>query len=253
MAISVAAMIGRVRSYYAETSHAVPVFNAIDQREGLEFHAIPISIRDEHDSEGEAVVVRFGDRELRLRPTLEPLSAEVPGLKRHESWLAVLRFIDGAVAPPGSSAGVGSGVGRSPERLVVVVRDPHVSLDGTAHGRGRPSDSTFDLHELLPDGSIRTERYGYPLSRRAAHAAASGVTPPAGVPPLEEGTWQYYAALMTIPKGSKPTPAFTRDAVRSMGWTLPAAAVSGLVLVFSLAWVFAPRGRGDQRHAAPVG
>lgn len=236
LALSVNAMIARVRAYYERTRQATPFFDRVDRRE-FEFHARPVTITDERDEQGEVVVVRYGDRTLRLRPTIPALSPQVPGLARHEAWLTVLRFV---ATPLGTGGRTDEAIERGElhDRMVVVVRDPHEELDATAHGMGRPSDWTFDLHELMPDGTITTERYGYPLSRRAMRSAPP---PASGIPPLQEGTWQYYAALMTIPRGSRPTPAFTRDAVRSMGWTLPAAAFSGLVLTLSVPWLLAPR------------
>ncbi len=242
MAASVYAMVGRVTAFHERTKHAVPVFDQVNARE-FEFARRPVAITDEPGEAGEAVVVRYGDRELRLRPTIPPLSPQVPGLSRHESWLRVLRFVEQGRAT-GAETDRAIARGEAVDRLVIVTRDPHLALDATAHGQGRPSDWTFDLHELLPDGEIRLERYGYPLSRRAAHAAASVQAGAAGVPPLREGTWQYYAALMTIPRGSRPTPAFTQDAVRAMGWTLPAAAFSGLVLTLSLPWLLYAGRRG---------
>lgn len=241
MSVSVGSMIGRITKYYDEAGQTLPVFSAIDQRE-FDFHKLHVVIADVPDPAGEAVVVRFGPNELRLNPTVEPRSAQVPGLARHEEWLKVLRFVEQGRTPPAELNDLVAH-GEAGERLVVVVRDPRRALDGTTHGLGRPADSIFDLHELLPDGTIRSERFGFPLSRRAAEAAAASDTPVAGVPPLEEGTWQYYAALMTIPRGSRPTPAFTRDAVRSMGWTLPAAAFSGLLLTLAIPAFLAPAGR----------
>lgn len=244
MAASVYAMIGRVTGFYARTEHAVPVFAPVEDR-SFTFAGRDVTITDEADpgsAPGEVVVVRYGDRELPLRPTIKPLSAQVPALRRHESWLAVLRFVEKG-RPTGAETERAIATGEALDRLVIVVRDPHLALDGTAHGQGRPSDWTFDLHELLTDGEFRMERFGYPLSPRAARAAENAGAA-AGVPPLREGSWQYYAALMTIPKGSKPTPAFTRDAVRAMGWTLPAAAFSGLVLTLSIPWLLYSGRRG---------
>lgn len=242
MAVSVGSMIGRITRYYDKVGQSLPVFSTIDQRE-FDFHGLHVAIADVPDpGAGETVVVRFGPTELRLSPTVEPRSAQVPGLARHEEWLKVLRFVEQGRTPP-AELNAQLAHGEVKERLVIVVRDPRRALDGTAHGLGSPADSTFDLHELLPDGTIRSARYGFPLSRRAAQAASASEAPVAGIPPLQEGTWQYYAALMTIPRSSRPTPAFTRDAVRSMGWTLPAAAFSGLLLTLALPALLAPRGR----------
>lgn len=238
LAVSVAVMARRVTAYHGRAGVTLPVFSRINQRE-FDFRGIPVSIADERDARGEMVVVRFGERELRLQPGAPVLDPQVPGLARHASWLAVLRMVEqGRVGP----LELGENLARdeADDRLVIVARDARRSLDGTAHGLGRPADWTFDLHELLRDGSIRTERYGFPLSRREV---AAGARPVGGVPPLEEGTWQYFAALMTIPLGARPTPAFTRDAVSAMGWTLPSGALAGLALTWAIAALAAPRRR----------
>lgn len=242
LAVSVTVMARRVSAFHGQAGVALPVFSRIDQRE-FSFRGIPVSLSDERDAEGEAVVVRFGERELRLRPGAPVLDPQVPGLARHASWLAVLRVVErGGVGP----VELGEMLARDEagDRLVIVARDARRSLDGTAHGLGRPADWTFDLHELRPDGTIRTERFGFPRTRREV---AAGEGSAAGVPPLEEGTWQYFAALMTIPLGARPTPAFTRDAVSEMGWTLPAAALAGLALTWAIPSLAAPR----RRHRAP--
>ncbi len=237
LGISTWAMAGRIVEYHRVTDHTVPMFHRASQRE-FEFFGRHVSIADEKDR----VVIRYGDRTLELRPTLPPLSPQLPGLARHDSWLAVLWLVEHPRAT-GAKTTEALERGEIEGRLVVVARDPHLELEATAHGRGRPSDWTFDLHELTPEGEIRTERYGFPLSRRAARAVAAGEQATGAVPPLREGTWQYYAALMTIPRGSKPTPAFTQDAVRATGWTLPSAAFSGLVLTLAVPWFLAPRRR----------
>jgi hypothetical protein len=130
------------------------------------------------------------------------------------------------------------------DRLVILTLDPRRWADGRPFGQGQAKDWLFGLYELLPDGGIREERFTFPRGRRASEP------PPPGPPPLVEGSWQYYAALSIIPQGSKPTPRFTADAVRAMGWTLPAAAFSGLVLTLALPALFAPRTRGWRAPAA---
>ena len=234
--LSVAAMARRVAAYHEQTPRPLPQFQVIDQRE-FDVHGRPVAITDAADASGNvAVRIRYGDQTLRLPATMESKSAQMPGLTRHADWLLVLQFVEqGRLTPAELEARLARG--EAGARVVIVVLDPRRDLDGTAHGRGRPSDWLFDFHELRPDGSIRSERYGWPLRK--------GQQPPvAGVQPLPDDTWQYYAGLMVVPRSSKPTPTFTQDAVRAMGWTLPVAAFSGLICVWSTVAAFA-RARRD--------
>ena len=232
MALSVWSMASRASGYYRDTQHESYVFREVQDR-AFRFAGLPVSITDTSDVPP-GVVVRYGERELRLDATRTLEQGSFPGLMRHERWLRVLRF-----APRGrmTSAELEAAInaGTVPDRLVLVVLDPREWADGRPMGEGQARDALFRLYELLPGGEVRTEEYSSPRTRRATAAPVSGPSP------LPEGSWQYYAALMVMPRGSKPTPRFTSDAVRALGWTLPAAAFSGLVLTLSLPFALAPR------------
>jgi hypothetical protein len=242
MGVSVWSMAGRIAGYYERTGHALFVFREVGGR-SFTFAGRGVTVTDEGEGPTTVVSVRYGERELRLPATREPGSAQIPGLARHDGWLKVLRFAErGRMSGAELQRRIEAGEVR--DRLVIVVRDPRRWADGRPHGEGQARDSLFIFHELLPDGSIRTERWGFPLSRRDSERAG------AGPPPLREDTWQYYAALSLIPSGSRPTPRFTSDAVRAMGWTLPGAAFSGLVLTLSVPWLLSPRSRGERKGPA---
>ncbi len=234
LAVSMAVMAPRVAAYYASADHHLYVFEQVFDRE-FTYAGVPVSLADTQGPEGPGVTLRYGDQTMQFTATMKPGSAQMPGLTRHRSWMQVLRFADQSrMSVEQLHAGLDAGIVK--DRLVVVTLDPRQWADGRPLGAGQAKDWVFDLHELLPDGTIRSERFGYPLSRRAARTITAG-----GVQPLEEGSWQYYAALMIIPTSSKPTPRFTRDAMTVMGWTFPAAALSGLALTLSIPWLFAPR------------
>lgn len=235
MLVSVIAMARRVVAYYGRTDHTLFVFQPVGDRR-FTFAGRDVEVTDEGEGEATTVVARYGERALRLPATMEPQSAQVPGLGRHEEWMRVLRFAErGRLSSEDLARRIEAG--EIQDRLVIVVRDPRRWADGRPYGQGQARDWLFDLHELRPDGSITTERFAYPRGRRDTGERVGAA------PPLVEGSWQYYAALSVIPKGSKPTPRFTADAVRAMGWTLPAAAFSGLVLTLSVPALLAPRHR----------
>jgi hypothetical protein len=233
MGVSVWRMAARASGYYRDTDHESFVFRDVQDRE-FRFAGLPVSITDTTDAPP-GVVVRYGEREFRIDATRRIEQGSFPGLSRHEQWLRVLRFAPrGRMTSDELEAAIDAGT--VADRLVIAVYDPRIWADGRPMGEGQSGDALFTLHELLPGGEIRTETYSYPLSRRAAAAP-----PRTGAPPLPEDSWQYYASLMLMPRGSKPTPRFTSDAVRSLGWTLPAAAFSGLTLTLSLPFALAPR------------
>ncbi|MCC6659612.1 MAG: hypothetical protein IT437_01875 [Phycisphaerales bacterium] len=242
MGLSVWRMASRVSAYYEATGHRLYVFREVQDR-AFRFAGRPVTIADTDNPPG--VIVRYGDRELPIPATREPKSIQLPGLARHADWLRVLRFAErDRMTSDELERAIDEG--RVADRLVIVVLDPRRWADGRPLGEGQATDALFTLHELVPDGSIRTEQYSFPLSARAAAAK-----PPAwGPKPLPEDTWQYYASLWLMPRGSKPTPRFTTDAVRSLGWTLPTAAFSGLVLTLCLPFALAPRRKPPAAESA---
>ena len=51
---------------------------------------------------------------------------------------------------------------------------------------------------------------------------------------LKENTWEMQAALLLMPKGLGPSYKPQNDALSSVGWTLPAAGCSMLLLLASI-------------------
>jgi len=228
--VSVGLMSRKVNAFYESSEHTLWMFDPISDRE-FTYAGRAVSIMDEDVPDGRVVVaVRYGDVVERINATIPPLPAQVPGLVRHQDWLRVLRFAEhGKRDFREAKRELDSGA--IADRLVLVVRRPPPGMNPEALGRVAQKEWMFDLYEFKPEGGFAIQRLGWPESEREARArAASGQGP--NVSKLQEGTWQYYAALMVMP--IKPTPRFTGDAVRAMGWTLPSAAFSALAVVASV-------------------
>lgn len=232
---SIRAMAHRITDYYSSSDHKLYMFEPINARE-FSFAGREVTIRDEDSPSGTVVTVRYGDESLRLDATIPPGPPQLPHLVRHAQWLQVLRFAEHG---RGSAVEAADRVlrGEVPDRLVVVIRNPPRGADPDSWGQVWRKQWKFDLYEFDPQsGGFRHERLGYPTNRR---------NEPAKPGELVEGSWQFYAALFTMPKGSKPTPKFTGDALRAMDWTFPAATASILLLIGSLAALAAPARRRE--------
>jgi hypothetical protein len=228
LVLSVLAMARRVDDYYRETDHRLYVFNRVDERQ-FSYAGRPVTITDQRTASGEeGVVVRYGDESLPLRATIEPGSAQLPGLERHNDWMQILRFAEHGRT---SLAEVEQGVrlGEIADHLVIVVRIPIGRREGANEAQRKAWH--FDFYEFKPDGGFAHQRLGFPKKRTPAEGE------------MAEGTWQYYAALMVMPPLWKPTQKFSSDALQATGWTLPVAALSGLLFTASGVALLAPRKR----------
>jgi hypothetical protein len=245
LAVSVLALLGsisvmaqRVSEYHAGSDQKFYMFSPVNGREFI-YADRPVTILDEQGPSGTAVIVRYGDEALRLHATIEPGPEQLPNLIRHAQWMKVLRFVAferGQGQRPGPVPGAGGEAAevQPRDRLVVVVRNPPRGTDPDTWGQVWRKQWTFDLYEFKPEGGFHHQRLGYPTHRR---------NEPPKDGELAEGTWEFYAALLVMPAGSKPTPKFTGDALKAMGWTLPAAAAMVLLLMGSLAALLAPSRR----------
>lgn len=145
---------------------------------------------------------------------------DLPGLADHDEWLRVLRFID-ATGMRTKNALDKVQTGEMQDRLVVVTKSTRAGANQQTWGEVWKNDWEFDFYELKPDGTISHERLGYPTTKH-------GETPKANE--LKEGSWEYTAALYLMPKGG-PTLTFDKSPVEAAGWTLPVAALCGIVLL----------------------
>lgn len=161
--------------------------------------------------------VKYGDESLPIQVTIPPDAGklQLPLITAHEDWMQVLRFTEGTAADlQRVDAKIDEGV--LPDRLVIVTRIPPQGVDPSTWGRIRRKEWSFAFYEFLPEGGFRKEQLRFPTSKRYEPNRAGE---------LAEGTWQFGAALMVMPKGTVPSPRFADDGLRAMGWTLPGAAV----------------------------
>ncbi len=238
LGFSIYAMAGRVSEFNARADRKLWAFKTPIDTRTFRFAGRDVSITDTTAADGsDLVVVTYGDRELKLTPGVKPKDPKLPGLFRHSDWLKVLRF---AEYPKNASIQeFKDQLEDGKDRLVFAARHPLTTADprtGDVWGR----DWTFDFHELVPDGTIRTEGLRLPKTK------GDRKTPQPNE--LRPGTWQMEAALLVMPQTpadslnlGRPTASFKGDAVSVMGWTLPVATVTALGLMVSLALGAAPR------------
>ncbi len=128
------------------------------------------------------------------------------------------------------------------ERFVIVSRHPAAGYDPETWGEVRRNDWTFTLAELMADGTIDLRQFRWPRSEKAEkHMPLPEHL--ADIPPLEQRTFEYQAALNVIPKLQMPKLRFKDTAVNAMGWTLPVAAFGGLLALLGITLAFAPKRR----------
>ncbi|GJQ29943.1 MAG: hypothetical protein HBSAPP03_18270 [Phycisphaerae bacterium] len=182
------------------------------------------------------LVVKYGEDDLRLRVTV-PGDYRLPKLIPHNDWMRVLAF---APAVNKTEREFLDDLTRNNDyRLVIVTRTPRPGVDPKTFGAAWQRDWSFDFHEFVRGhegrgGGFTHERLEYPTT--------SGNKPPKPGE-LRENTWQFQAALQLMPKagGVGPTHNFYGDALAAAGWRLPAAAFSGAIGTFAIAFAFAPR------------
>lgn len=203
------------------------VFMPVKEQE-FTFAGRDVSFAHEPDAAGGpgVIVVTYGDETLPIRVTIPPVEAKLrlPLMRAHDDWMQALRFVEGtAVELKDVDARVASG--ELADRLVIVTRIPPPGVDAATWGRIWRKEWSFEFYEFLPDGGFRRERLAFPTSKRYEQ-------PKAGE--LVEGTWQFGAALMVMPKGTTPSPRFADDGLRAMGWTLPVATVGACGVTVAL-------------------
>jgi hypothetical protein len=232
LSVSIFAMAKRVAMHYESSDQKLYMFSRVNVRE-FKFADRPVTLRDDESRSATVLVVDYGDEQLRLAATIEPGPEQLPELIRHNDWMHVLRFAEHGRASV-READQRIKRGEVPDRLVIVVRNPPRGTDAHAWGQVWRKMWTFDFYEFLPEGGFAHQRLGYPTHRR---------TEPPKPGELAEGTWQFHAALLAMPSGSKPTPKFTGDAIRAMDWTLPLAAFSVLAFLASAGALVTPARR----------
>jgi len=220
----------RLVQHQRERGREVFAFQPVEQT-SFTYAGRDASLRDETTEEGrEIVVVEYGDRTLELVPSVPPGHPDLPFYVRHQDWLGLFRFAprSGMTHQEFIDA---MNSGEVADRLVLVIRKLQPGANPDTFGEVWRKNWSFELYEFLPEGAFDVDRLRYPTAKR-------GEPPKPGE--LAPGTWQYDAALLVMPKHGAPSPSFIDDAMQSAGWTLPAAALSMLAVVATLAIAFAP-------------
>lgn len=234
--VSALAMARRVDAFNEANQPARWVFSTVNARDFL-FGGHEVHIADTTTPDGADLVTVSIDKTeaLRLTPSSKPKDASLPGLARHEEWLKVIRF---AELGKRSFEEFQAHIDQGNDRIAIVVKRPLTGPDPRT-GDVWQRDWMFDFHELGKDGSVRSEGLRFPRTK-------GDRTPKANE--LQSGTWQMDAALHLMPKTppdsmaiGRPTAAFRKTAMRSLGWTLPVAALSALGLIVCLSFAAAPR------------
>jgi hypothetical protein len=231
-------MARRIASFHESDKREVYAFQRVESRE-FDFAGHKATLTDDRsDPRAPILVVKYADHETRIPvsvpPDVESARWKLPGLIPHEDWLRVLRM-----APRGGMTTQEwlekRDSGQLEQRLILVARIPQPGADPQTWGNVWKKLWSFDFYELMPDGSIaRHARLKYPTTR--------GIKAPK-IGELRENTWQFQAALQTMPQAGSvgPTHNFFGNAVAAAGWTLPAAAFSGLLATMASVFSLAPR------------
>ena len=225
-------MIKRVQRFHAENPRLIYAFQPVDERT-FSFAGRPVTLTDDKsDPQRPRLTVSYGDESITLDVTI-PGRYDLPGLKSHEDWLRVLRFLPKTGF---SEEEFQRQVDEGKDRLAIVTRTPPEGVDPATWGSVWKKNWVFDFYEFLPAGGFAHERLRYPTTRGIAE-------PKEGE--LHENTWQHQAALQIMPNAGKqgPTRNFYGDALAAAGIALPLAAFSGLAAALGIAFAFAPRKR----------
>ncbi|MBI1191460.1 MAG: hypothetical protein GC200_12365 [Tepidisphaera sp.] len=224
-------MVQRINAYYKDHPPQTFVFQTVDMR-SFTFAGKPVTLVDEDvGTDHETLVVTYGDSVERLRVTI-PGNHKLPNLAPHSDWLRVLRFAK-FEGPDIQELQAKMDRGEVSDRLAIVTRTPPPGADIRTWGAAWKKDWVFDFYELKPEGGFEHERLKYPTT--------SGVQKPKEGE-LHENTWEFQAAIQLMPTtpGIAPAHNFYGDALSAVSWLLPAAASTGVVGTFALAFAFAP-------------
>lgn len=207
------------------------------EAEHFRFGTREVHFTEETSPTGQKIVnVSFGDQSIRLPETIPGGIEELPDLRRYEDWLRLYRFIivKGMSAEDAVKA---IDTDEVDDRLAIVVRNPPPGADHRTWGEVWSHGWTFDIYELTEDGKIIHERFAYPSKRRGNEPPKEGE--------LIEGTWQYDAAMTSIPPVARPKPQFDNDASLHFGLDFLLAGVFGLIMILSVGFLFAPPKRTE--------
>lgn len=182
-----------------------------------------VSLTDSVKNDIPYITIHYGEGDTAATKDLvvvQPAKVDLPGLAEHSEWLKILRFID-ATGMSDEQALAKVKAGEMHDRLIILTKSLRPGVNQESWGKVWKKDWEFDFYELKADGTISHERLGYPTTKR---------NQPQKPNELVESSWQYTAALHLMPKGG-PTYTFNTSPLRVAGWTLPVAALCGVVLL----------------------
>lgn len=242
--------LGRRIGEFNRTSNLARFHAQVEEQRELHLEGYPpLRLSDAVDDRGRpAIRLEYGDT-TRLIPAKAPPAPNLPTLAGYDEWAKVL-----AVNQVGLDANRHSVAVPGTDRLLIVSRRTPEGFDPDTWGSVRRDEWVFDFYDLRPDGSIvesvrrwpRTDMGEERFSQQAAASDDKGLKALAAIPPLEERSIEYFAAMHVIPKLNVPKHKFSDTALnpRVLGWTLPVNMLSGLVLVPALFFaIVAPKRR----------
>ena len=216
----------RVVSFYKANPTKHWIFQELDSR-AFTYAGRPVTLADEVDPAGTIFVnVAYGDEKLRMRvaiPHRQYKNLVKQGLAAHRDWMRVVRFAEVSGIDADDATGL-MREGKITDRLAIVTRTPRAGVDPGTWGEAWKKDWSFDFYEFKPSGVFETKKLHYPTNKRGM---------PAKPGELVEGTWEFDAALLTMPKSGVPNQQFLNTGFKAMGWTFPVACLSSVVLVMS--------------------
>lgn len=234
-------MAHRIERFHEEHPRDIYVFRELNARE-FQYAGRPVRFtHDLSNPSDQHVILTYGDAKESIRVAIpntdNPARDQLPGLKPFGDWMKVLRMAKATGSTPEQFL-ERLDRGEVPDRLVIAIRIPNPGTDPATWGNVWKKEWQFDFYELLPDGTIsRGERLKYPTTR--------GIKEPRPGE-LHENTWQFQAALQTMPQAGQigPTHNFFGNGIAAAGWTLPVAAFAGLLSTVAIVFAVAPRKRG---------
>jgi hypothetical protein len=234
---SVSVLASKLVTFYKEHPTKHWIFQELDSR-AFTYAGRTVTLTDEKDEAGTRFLnLSYGDEKLRLRVTIphrqfEALASQ--GLAAHRDWLRVFRFAEVSGMDADDAMGE-MRKGNITDRLAIVTRSPRAGVDPSTWGESWRKDWSFEFFEFLPAGGFERKRLHYPTNKRGE---------PAKPGELVEGTWEFDAALLAMPKSGVPNQQFINTGFKAMGWTFPAACLSSVAFVVSLVMAaYRPRPR----------
>lgn len=237
LGFSTGLMVKRVRAFHEANPRTVYAFQPVDSRT-FTFAGRDVSLVDDKaNPDGPKLLVTYGGDSLLLDVAI-PGRYELPGLKSHEDWMKVLRFLPRTGLDEAQFA---AALNSGKDRLAIVTRTPPKGVDPASWGSVWKTAWVFDFYELMPQGGFFHKTLNYPTKTHGR----SMEKPKEGE--LQENTWEFQAALQLMPQAGQvgPTHNFYGDALAAAGIALPGAAFSGLAAALGVAFVFAPRRRTE--------